>query len=109
MFYSFSYKKSGREFLTIRKVTLLSVFFSIFLIQAFITRVASSSANVMKFNLDIITIILVGFLIGPLEGILYGFITDSLRVLIVGWNYQILSMMSFPLMGLISGYMGDMY
>jgi hypothetical protein len=50
-----------------------------------------------------ITIMIVGFIMGPLEGIIFGIITDSFSVLINGWAPLFLFAIQYPFIGMLSG------
>lgn len=102
-----SYKKKGKSFLTVRKITIFSTFLALFLIQAFLTK--SLLKLPIPFSVDSITTIAIGFIFGPLEGILFGWVADSLRVLINGWSYQFLPSLMYPMIGLIAGLFGLLY
>jgi uncharacterized membrane protein YdjX (TVP38/TMEM64 family) len=81
--YYFKYKKEKKQVLTLKKIVVFSLFFSFFIFQSLFTRFFAG-APVIPFSLDTITIIAVGFVFGPIEGILYGLTADLTRVMING-------------------------
>ncbi len=102
-----SYKKNNKPFLTIDKIAIFGTFLSFFIVQAFVTSPLLKLP--IPFSIDSITTIAVGFMFGPLEGILFGWVADSLRVLINGWNYQFLPALMYPTIGLIASVFGILY
>ncbi len=105
-FYLRIYNKENINIFTIKKITIFSLFFSIFMIQAFITRIMPEIGDLIPFSLDSITVMTIGFLFGPIEAIIFGFAADFARTLINGWTYQILAGSIFPIIGMISGIFG---
>ncbi|BDU67829.1 MAG: hypothetical protein TYPL_4820 [Candidatus Tyloplasma litorale] len=103
----FFYRKYNKKFLTIKKITILATFLAIFLVQAFLTKITADIPFLP--SVDSVTTIVVGFIFGPLEGILFGWIADSLNTLIHGWSYEVLPSLMFPMIGLISGLFGVIY
>lgn len=101
------YRKTDRKFLTANKITLMASFMAFFLVQAFI--MSPLLKLPVPFSIDSITTIAVGFIFGPLEGILFGWVADSLRVLINGWSYQFLPSLMYPMIGLIAAIFGLLY
>ena len=59
--------------------------------------------------MDSVTIIVVGFLFGPLEAMVYGALADVVGVLIAGDAPMFLYALKYPLVGLISGSFGMLY
>lgn len=107
VFFYLFYKKRNRKILTIKKITIMAVFMSFFLIQTFIFRPLMNLP--IPFSFDSITVITVGFIFGPIEGIIFGWTADTLRVLIHGWSYQFLPSLIYPIIGLIAGAIGILY
>lgn len=105
--FGFMYKKTKKEFLSINRIAYFSVFLCIFMLQVFIF--APLISLPIPFSFDSITVIAVGFLFGPIEGIIFGQVADTLRVFIHGWSYGILPGTMYPLIGLISGIAGIIY
>ncbi len=101
------YRKQNTRWLTTRKITIMSTFLAIFMIQAFVFQPLLDLP--IKFSFDSITTIAVGFMFGPLEGILFGWVADTLRVLINGWSYQLLPSLMYPMIGLIAAMFGILY
>ncbi len=92
---------------TIKKITIFSTFLAILLIQTLIDVYLPSVPGMPSF--ESMTTITIGFLFGPIEGILFGWIADSFIVLMHGWSYQILPALMMPLIGLVAGLMGMLY
>ena len=103
----FQYRKNERNFITVKKMIIMSIFFSIFMLQSLFTRFFDH-VGVIAWSLDSVTVVVIGLLFGPLEAMFYGAIADPTRVLINGWDFQALPMLFYPLMGLLSGYAGDL-
>ncbi len=108
-YYWFIYKRENRNILTIRKLSIFSLFFSIFIIQSFITRFMPEIGELIPFSLDSITVMAIGFMFGPIEAIIFGFVADFTRTLINGWTYQLIAASIFPIIGLLSGMCGRIY
>lgn len=102
------YRKSNREFLTIQKVTILALFLAIYIVQIIIFKFINDATSI-NFSFNSITTITVGFICGPLEGILFGWVADSFKVLINGWGYQFLPSLLYPMIGLTSALFGMIY
>lgn len=102
-----NYRKNNIEFLNMKKITIMSSFLSFFLIQTFLLMPLMKLP--IPFSFDSITTITVAFIFGPLEGILFGWVADSLRVLINGWSYQILPSLLYPMIAIISSCFGMLY
>lgn len=105
VYYIPKYKKEKKQIFTLRKIVIFSLYFSFFIAQALITRFISG-APIIPFSLDNITVIAVGFLFGPLEGLIYGIIADLTRVGINAWVPQLLPAFGFAILGLLSGMFG---
>ena len=101
------YRRSKVNWLSTKKITIMSTFLAIFMIQAFVFQPLLDLP--IKFSFDSITTIAVGFMFGPLEGILFGWVADTLRVLINGWSYQLLPSLMYPMIGLIAALFGILY
>ncbi len=99
-----SYKKGV---FTTKKITIFATFLAILLIQTLIDIYIPSFPGMPSF--ESMTTITIGFLFGPIEGILFGWISDSFIVLMHGWSYQILPALMMPLVGLVAGLMGMLY
>ncbi len=102
-----SYRKSGKRFLTVSKVVIFATYLAFFLVQAFV--MSPLLKLPVPFSVDCITTIAVGFIFGPLEGILFGWVADTMRVLINGWSYQLLPSLMYPMIGLIAAIFGILY
>ncbi len=102
------YLKEKRQVITIRKLTIIALFFSIFIGQSYLTLLMGLTP-VIPFSLDNLTIIAVSFIFGPIEGIIYAFVADATRVFINGWAFQILPIFIFPLTALLAGGIGRWY
>ncbi len=102
-----NYRKNKKPFLTIDKIAIFGTFLSFFIVQAFVTSPLLKLP--IPFSIDSITTIAVGFMFGPLEGILFGWVADSLRVMINGWSYQLLPSLMYPTIGLIASVFGILY
>ncbi len=107
LFSAFFYIKKGKQFLTVKKITIMSTFLTFFLIQVFLMSPLLDLP--IPFSMDSITVVTVGFIFGPLEGILFGWVADSLRVLINGWSYQLLPSLMYPMIGFIASIFGLIY
>ena len=59
--------------------------------------------------MDSVTIIVIGFMFGPLEAMVYGALADIVGVLISGSAPMFLYALKYPLVGLISGSFGMLY
>lgn len=108
IFYSRKYIKEKRQIITIRKLSIIALFFSIFIMQSYFTMLMGVPP-VIPFSLDSLTIIVVAFIFGPIEGIIYGFTADLSRVFINGWSIQLLPLLFYPLTALLSGAFGRTY
>ncbi len=92
---------------TTRKITLFSTFLAILIIQTIIDVYIPHFPGMPSF--ESLTTITVGFLFGPIEGIIFGWTSDFMIVLLNGWAYQILPGMMMPMTGLIAGTVGWIY
>ncbi len=104
MVWNKSYKKGV---FTTKKITIFATFLAILLIQTLIDVYMPSLPGMPSF--ESMTTITIGFLFGPIEGILFGWIADSFIVLMHGWSYQMLPALMMPLIGLVAGLMGMLY
>ncbi len=107
VYFSIKYKKEKRNIFELWKISIISIFLGIFLIQSYIT--LPMIDGIIPFSLDDVVIVVIGFMIGPLEAIVFGFVTDTTRTFINGWSYQVLPSLIFPLTGLIAGWFGELY
>ncbi len=84
------------------------MFFAIFCIQAAIGRIG------IKFNMwvsfEVSTVVVVAFLFGPLEAMIYGFTADSLGVFISGSGpWMLFYAIQYPITALIAGSFADIF
>lgn len=100
-------KKTEYQIFTPRKVAILSTFLAILIVQTLIDVYVPSFPGMPSF--ESMTTIAVGFIFGPIEGIIFGWTADALIVLLHGWTYQILPGMMMPMFGLIAGLMGMLF
>lgn len=100
-------RNKKKNFFTVKKITLLATFLSILIIQTVIDRLDASIPGMPSF--ESMTTITIGFIFGVAEGIMFGWMADTLIVLIHGWSYQILPSLMMPFIGMISGYVGVVY
>ncbi len=100
-------KQYKKGVFTTRKVTLFATFMSILIVQTVIDVYIPNIPGMPSF--EALTTITIGFLFGPVEGIIFGWTADFLIVLINGWAYQILPGMMMPMTGLIAGLIGWVY
>ncbi len=107
VFFTMKYIKQKRNVFELWKISILSIFMGIFLIQSFIS--FPMIDGIIPFGLDDVVVIVIGFMIGPIEAILFGFITDTTKTFINGWTYQLLPALIYPLTGLIAGIFGEIY
>ena len=100
-------KKRNEVFLTIKKVSIMATFLAIFLIFIGLNLLLKS----IHIEFTYVIPILVGFLLGPLEGMFFSFIADTTNSLIAGYisSYSPLSATLLPMIGLIGGLMGIIY
>jgi uncharacterized membrane protein len=59
--------------------------------------------------MESVTIIAMGFLFGPLEGIVYGILADILGTLISGYMPLPIYMVTYPMIGLYAGLGGMIF
>ncbi len=104
---AYFYRKKNKQFLTLKKIIIFSIYLSIFLIQSFIFSPLLKLP--IPFSFDSITTIVIGFIYGPLEGILFGWVADTSRVFINGWAYSPLASLMYPMIGIISSIVGIIY
>ncbi len=98
------YKKG---ILSVRKITIFATFLTLLIVQTLIDVYLPSFPGMPSF--ESMTTIAVGFIFGPLEGILFGWIADTFIVLLHGWSYQLLPGLMMPMIGLIAGLLGLVY
>ena len=97
------YKNNNIPIFTTKKITIMGMFFALFLLQSFITSFQALDKFIFL-SLDSATVVLTAFLFGPIEAFFYALIADTTRILIVqGWIWQLLYALQFPLLGLIAG------
>lgn len=109
IFYYLKYRKINKKIISIENIPIYGMFLAIFIIQAYFTRIFPHTNELIPFSMDNITVIAIGFILGPVEAILYGSIADIIRTVINGWGFQIVSFFIFPLTGLIAGTFGQIY
>jgi|GEM_PF-3171394 len=108
LIFSINYNRRRKEpFLTIKKVVIMSTFLAIFIIFIGLNMALKS----IHIELTYVIPILVGFLLGPLEGIFFSFVADTTNSLLTGYiaSYSPLSATLLPLIGFIGGLMGIIY
>lgn len=98
----FFFYRNKRKIFTLKKISIMSIFFSIFIIQSF---VGANTINVW-ISFDVVTIIIVSFLFGPIEGLIYAIAADWTRVLIMGYNPQFYYAIQYPFTAILSGFIG---
>ncbi|NOQ50420.1 MAG: hypothetical protein GQ557_01980 [Mycoplasmataceae bacterium] len=113
-YYLYRYKKEQRKFFTINKISLISLFYAIFIVQELLTVLIQpwtvGMATFIPISMSEITIITVGFIFGPLEGIMFGAICDPTNVFLIHhWTFQLLPFFTLPLTGLMAGIMGRFF
>lgn len=84
------------------------MFFALFCIQAAIGRIG------IKFNMwvsfEVSTVVVVAFLFGPLEAMIFGFVADSLGVFISGSGpWMLFYAIQYPITALIAGSFADIF
>lgn len=94
------YKKNNKKVFTIRKISFLAIMLAISVGLSFFS--IPIIPQYLKVSLDYVPIIVVGFLTGPLEAILFGFISDSIILLSHGWIWQFFMAIQKPLIGLMA-------
>lgn len=105
IFYWKLYRKKENLF-TIKKVVFFATFLSISLFLTFIEGLIGKQLHI---SFDYVIPVVVGFIYGPLEGIIFSWITDTLNVVIHGWSYSVLSSLLLPTIGLVAGVAGIFY
>lgn len=103
----FNKQYKNKKIFSPKKITIIATFLSILIIQTTIDVFIPSIPGVPSF--ESMTTITVGFLFGPIEGIIFGWIADTLIVLIHGWSYQLTPSLMMPMIGLIAGITGIIY
>ena len=106
--YLWFYKIKKRQVFSTKKIVIYGAFFAIFLIQNALW-IPLSHLPVIPWSMDSVTVIAIGFLFGPLEAMVYGFIADLFGALISGWAPLPIYMLKYPITGLVSGVLGDVY
>ena len=106
--YVWYYKIKKRQVFSTKKIVIYGAFFAIFLIQNAIW-IPLSHLPVIPWSMDSVTVIAIGFLFGPLEAMVYGLIADIFGALISGWAPLPIYMLKYPITGLVSGVLGDVY
>ncbi|MCK5867666.1 MAG: hypothetical protein KAG14_04640, partial [Mycoplasmataceae bacterium] len=86
--------KDQKKLFTIKKVVFFATFLSISIILTFIESLIGKQFHI---SLDYIIPVVVGFVYGPLEGIVLAWTSDTLNVLIHGWGYSIFSSLLLPM------------
>ena len=76
------YQKNKITIFTTRKITIMGMFFAIFLLQSFLTSFQALDKFIF-ISFDSATVLLTAFLFGPIEAFFYALIADTTRVLIV--------------------------
>lgn len=107
IYFAWRYKKDEKKFLTSKKVIYMSIYLGFFIIHSYFLRALMDLP--IPFAFESVWVITVAFIYGPLEGILFGWVADSLRVILNGWAYGLLPSLMYPLVGLISGIAGYIY
>lgn len=99
--FRFNYKKKNKKVLTINKLTFLGVMLGLAIILNYISFSFGVPGQSVEISFDYIPILIVGFLLGPLEGILFGVLTDSILVLLNGYAWNFFLAVQKPILGLI--------
>ena len=105
---AYIYRRKGRKVFTVKKMTIMSMFLTIFIIQTAIG-IPFSGGPFKMFSFEIVTILAVGFLFGPLEGMMYGMTSGWVGMLIGGYFQLMLFGFIKPLAGLMAGLAGYAY
>lgn len=113
IYYSKKYHQEKHSFLTLGKLTIFAFFLAIFVIQAYLTAVLIPSfggTQLIPFSIDSVTVITVGFIFGPLEGIFFGATADLINTFLIHhWAFELLPFFTFPMIGLLAGFFGRSY
>ncbi len=104
----FYYKKHQLKVFTLRKVIIIGLFFAIYILQSYLTLLQAGD-NFILVSFDSASIILLSWVFGPLEGFIYALLADNTRILILGWLWQLLYALEFPMIALIAGTLGQIY
>ncbi len=107
IYFIYYYKKNDKKFLTVNKIAYMSIFLTFFIIQAYIF--APFIRIPVPFSFNSIWVIAVAFLFGPLEGMIFGWVADTLGVVINGYSYELLPSLIYPMIALIAGITGIIY
>lgn len=104
--------KRKTKILSVKKVVILSLFLGVFLIQTIVSQAISIfglNGGQVPFSMNVVTIIAVGVLFGPSEGILYAMLADTISVFMKGYSWDPLAAMVYPIYGMISGLAREAY
>ena len=95
------YKKKQKQVITIKKMTFFSVMLAITISLSFFSLWTGIPGSSPKISFDYIPIIMIGFIFGPLEGMLFGIMADSIILLIQGWPWQLFMAVQKPIIGVL--------
>lgn len=104
--------KRKTKILSTKKLVIISLFLGLFLLQAYLSQIFSSvgiSGGQIPFSLNTVTVIVIGIVFGPTEGILYGILADTLSVFIKGYSWDPLNALIYPLYGSLAGIGKEIY
>ena len=104
----FYYKNHQLKVFSLRKIIIIGLFFAIYILQSYLTLLQSGD-NFILVNFDSASIILLSWVFGPLEGLIYALLADNTRILVLGWLWQLLYALEFPMIALIAGTLGQIY
>ena len=107
IYFIFYYRRKNKNFLTVNKIAYMSIFLTFFTIQTYLFAPLIKLPIPLSFNS--IWVIAVAFLFGPLEGMLFGWVADTLGVIINGYSYELLPSLIYPMIALIAGITGLIY
>ena len=106
-FYLIKYRTKNRKILTIQTVALFSVFLSLSIILSFISFPGPGIIPGVSLGFDEVPIMVMGFLLGPLEGFVFGVIVDLITTLTSGYGWLFVYALVKPTTGLIAGIIGN--
>ena len=97
--------RKGDKILTLQNISLFSIFIGVSIGLSFLS--ITIIPNALSISFDLIPLMLLGFLLGPIEGMTFGFFVDTIFTLIKGWQWLPIYALTKPTVGLISGIIGN--
>ncbi len=98
-----NYKKNNKQIFTNNKIAFFGIMLAISIPLNYFGIWLGPPGTSPKISFDYLPIIIVAFLLGPIEGFIFGVLSDSIILLLSGFPWHFFMAIQKPTIGLVSG------